>query len=67
MPDQPRSFCDEMIGSMDEERAILSFTLALGKASDAGSHVILAGSLGGAWAVWLKGGSRVQALVAIML
>lgn len=46
MPDQPHSFCDEMTGSMDEERGILSLTLALHMASDAVSHVILAGSLG---------------------
>lgn len=35
MPDQPHSFCDEMTGSMDEKRVILSLILALGKASDA--------------------------------
>lgn len=46
MPEQPHSFCDGMTGSVYEERVILSLTLALGRASDAVSHVTLAGSLG---------------------
>lgn len=46
MPDQPRSFCNEMTGSLNEERAILSLNFTLSKAFDAVSHINLAAKLG---------------------
>lgn len=62
VPDQPHSFCDEMSGSMDEERVISSLTSALGKALMQIPTSSLQAVWGEARAVWLEGGSRVQAL-----
>jgi len=46
MPDQPHSFCDEVTGSVNEEKAMLSFTLTLSEAFDTVSPIVPVAKLG---------------------